>query len=254
MTMGQIIKKLRKERNFTQEELAEQLNVTYQAVSKWENETGMPDISQIVPLASVFGVSTDVLFGIYGTNDNDEVRAIIEDAYKIKPGKAGYDALMDGLQRYPNNIMLLVNTLEYGMTLAYPHNDCYDEIHGEEMYRECIRQANLIISYAANTGDVLRAKMITVLLHSAHGNREKALEYAEEFPTRSDMTDNAMFAYIAHNDKDYEHEAFHCEWDVLYHGEALVNSIAQLNAAYRNMGKPDAIRNYIEELKIKHGL
>ncbi len=36
-SMGQIIKRLRKERNFTQEELAEQLNVSPQAVSKWEN-------------------------------------------------------------------------------------------------------------------------------------------------------------------------------------------------------------------------
>ncbi len=36
-SMGQIIKRLRKEHNFTQEELAEQLNVSAQAVSKWEN-------------------------------------------------------------------------------------------------------------------------------------------------------------------------------------------------------------------------
>ena len=44
--MGQIIKRLRKERNLTQEELAEQLNISAQAISKWENGTSMPDISQ----------------------------------------------------------------------------------------------------------------------------------------------------------------------------------------------------------------
>ena len=55
-TMGQIIRRLRRERGFTQEELAEHIGVTFQAVSKWENDTGMPDISQIVPLASVFEV------------------------------------------------------------------------------------------------------------------------------------------------------------------------------------------------------
>ncbi len=63
-TIGQSIKKLRKERNLTQEELAAQLNVSAQAVSKWENETGLPDISQVIPLASVFGISTDALFGL----------------------------------------------------------------------------------------------------------------------------------------------------------------------------------------------
>ena len=77
-TIGQIIRKLRKERNLTQEELAEQLGVTFQAVSKWENDSGMPDISQVIPLATVFNVSTDVLFGIDGTSNANEVDKIIK--------------------------------------------------------------------------------------------------------------------------------------------------------------------------------
>ena len=79
-TMGQIIRRLRKEKNLTQEELAQQLNVTNQAVSKWENGDCMPDISQIVPLASVFGVTTDVLFNIEGTNATDEAYRIVNEA------------------------------------------------------------------------------------------------------------------------------------------------------------------------------
>ena len=70
--VGQTIRRLRKERGLTQEELAEQ-RVTAQAVSKWENETGMPDISQIVPLAGVFGVSTDVIFGLDTTTAGEDV-------------------------------------------------------------------------------------------------------------------------------------------------------------------------------------
>ena len=75
-TMGQIIRRLRKEKNLTQEELAIQLNVTNQAVSKWENDSGLPDISQVVPLSVVFGVSTDVLFGRYNANDEATIDTI----------------------------------------------------------------------------------------------------------------------------------------------------------------------------------
>ena len=94
-TMGQIIKKLRKGRGFTQEELAERLGVTYQAISKWENDSGMPDISQIVPLASIFDVSTDFLFGIDNTSETEEALKIVSSANSIQEyGK------LDGGVRY----------------------------------------------------------------------------------------------------------------------------------------------------------
>lgn len=63
-TIGQIIRKLRKEREMTQEELAEKLCLTPQAVSKWESEISLSDISLVVPPCSLFGVSADVLFGV----------------------------------------------------------------------------------------------------------------------------------------------------------------------------------------------
>ncbi len=47
----------------TQEELASVLCVTGQAVSKWESGAGLPDITQVVPLAQALNVSTDALFG-----------------------------------------------------------------------------------------------------------------------------------------------------------------------------------------------
>ena len=260
LTIGQTIKKLRKERNFTQEELAEQLNVTSQAVSKWENETGLPDISQIVPLASVFGVSTDVLFGTFGTNDDEEVKKIIDEAYysfevnSMESLRRRYDILQDGLRRYPNNVGLLVNCLETGNGLAYPeNNDFYDAIHWEEIYKECIRMANVLFSIPKNVNinDILRAHMIMVTLHSAYGNIDKAREHAENFPWRSDMTAHVMSAYIAHAEKNYADEAKYCERDILFHYEAMFCSMAQLGDSYRYMKKyDDALKMFEKIFKI----
>ena len=62
-SMGSIIARLRKEKGMTQEQLANELGVSYQAVSKWENELSSPDISALPLLADLFGVSIDALFG-----------------------------------------------------------------------------------------------------------------------------------------------------------------------------------------------
>lgn len=109
MTIGKVIRKLRIERGLTQSELAERLNMTSQAVSKWENETSCPDISQIVPIASVFGVSTDRLFG-RGGSDNEEVSRLLEEAsarittHDAAGVFAAWSELQEGLKRFPANI------------------------------------------------------------------------------------------------------------------------------------------------------
>lgn len=62
-TLGERIAYYRKRRGLTQEQLAEQCSVTPQAVSKWENDLSAPDISLLVPLAELFGISADELLG-----------------------------------------------------------------------------------------------------------------------------------------------------------------------------------------------
>jgi len=60
-TMGETICSLRKEKGMTQKELAEKMNVTDKAVSKWERNLSCPDINSIPALAEVLDVSVDVL-------------------------------------------------------------------------------------------------------------------------------------------------------------------------------------------------
>lgn len=60
-TIGKRISEYRREKNLKQEQLAEMLNVTPQAVSKWENDLTCPDISLLPGLAKIFGITVDEL-------------------------------------------------------------------------------------------------------------------------------------------------------------------------------------------------
>ena len=62
-TLGKRIASNRKRMHLTQDQLAEQLGVTAQAVSKWENDQSCPDITMLPRLAEIFGISTDELLG-----------------------------------------------------------------------------------------------------------------------------------------------------------------------------------------------
>lgn len=61
MTLAEKIVYLRRKRNWSQEQLAELLDISRQSVSKWESQAAMPDLDKIVKLSQIFGVSTDQL-------------------------------------------------------------------------------------------------------------------------------------------------------------------------------------------------
>ena len=64
-TLGERIAELRREHSMTQENLAEIIGVSAQAISKWENGATMPDILLLPVLADTFSVSIDALFGLH---------------------------------------------------------------------------------------------------------------------------------------------------------------------------------------------
>ncbi len=61
MILAEKIMELRKKNGWSQEELAEQVHVSRQSVSKWESGASIPDLSKILLLSEAFGVSTDYL-------------------------------------------------------------------------------------------------------------------------------------------------------------------------------------------------
>ena len=113
MKLGEKIKTLRKQKNISQEVLAQYLGVTFQAVSKWENGTTMPDVATIPAIASFFGVSTDELFDFNLYETQKQVEAICHEAYKYRftDGAKSEKILREGLQRFPGNDIILNNLL-----------------------------------------------------------------------------------------------------------------------------------------------
>lgn len=62
MTVGERIAQLRKEHTLSQEELGEQLNVSRQAIYKWERNASLPEIEKLIALSKLFGVSVGYLW------------------------------------------------------------------------------------------------------------------------------------------------------------------------------------------------
>lgn len=95
MKFDENLRAFRKQKEFSQEYLAEKMNVSRQTISKWENGTAMPDLKKLTDLASLFDVSMDELLGTsapdYKTSesDNAELENLKQafDEYKIKNKK-----------------------------------------------------------------------------------------------------------------------------------------------------------------------
>ena len=87
-SIGSKISFYRKAKGMTQEELAQHLGVSAQAVSKWENDVACPDIQLLVPLAKIFHITTDELLSAEPVGSVQPVSYTHLDVYKRQPFKA----------------------------------------------------------------------------------------------------------------------------------------------------------------------
>ena len=111
--LGKKIRLLRKNKNISQEVLAQALGVSFQAVSKWETGAAMPDVSMIPGIASFFEVSTDELFDFNLQEQEKKVMALCYEAadYRFCDPARSEAMLREGLKQYPGNDIILNNLL-----------------------------------------------------------------------------------------------------------------------------------------------
>ena len=126
MTFGQTIKKLRKEANMTQENLAELLSISPQAVSRWETDVAMPDISLLPPLANLFDVTTDYLLGME-TYQKDLRKAEFDEAFRKywehDDKEKNYQIALRAVAEYPGNMEYVEWLASAEYYVAIPNKD-----------------------------------------------------------------------------------------------------------------------------------
>ena len=140
--IGDNIRRLRREKSVTQEQLAESVGVTCAAVSRWERGEACPDISLLGPLAYYFGVSIDELLGYNAARVEQEIRDILAE-YKKLYRNAGEEEsrvhITEAFRRFPNDYRIM-NAYMWHIGGNYADNDPSVLREHAEEFRELCRR------------------------------------------------------------------------------------------------------------------
>ena len=124
-SLSERLKTLRKAKDMTQEQLADYMGVSPQAVSRWETGATSPDISALPQLSDLFGISIDELLGYDEVERQKEISSVIADAEEQINQNITEEpiiVLRGTLNKYPNNDRLLT-CLMYALYVASEDDD-----------------------------------------------------------------------------------------------------------------------------------
>ena len=201
MTIGQNIKRLRKNADMTQEELAEMLLISSQAVSRWETDSAMPDISLLPLLCSIFNISADELLGIDVTKQEEEINKVRERAdEKSSRGysKEAWEILEEGLRKFPKSYLLMRD-------LMYVASNQSDDTDYSAEQRKLFKQEAITLGEKilnSCTQDEIRNAAIQELCFSYRdaGENEKAKALARKMPHMA-VCKQALLARVTMGDE-----------------------------------------------------
>ena len=121
MTLGQKLKALLKDNSMTQEDLAESLEVSRQAVGKWVNDKGIPEVGKLIQISNLFGVSLDYLL-----KEDCEEKNILKEQSSSDSGYYVSQEMLDGYLSYSRQN---VKQITGGISLFVLSNvfDCFGQ-------------------------------------------------------------------------------------------------------------------------------
>ena len=177
------IKRLRKLKKITQEELAEIFNVTPAAVSKWENNETYPDISLLFPLSHFFGVTIDELMGYDYMLIEEEIKKVKVEIHNAWFVNNDWDKAKEltvvARSAYPNDYEIMIDYLFF-TTGGVADNDPNVLIQNE---KEIIKVCDLILEGCEVENYRLEAINYKAKMLYAKGDEKAALELLNNFPS-----------------------------------------------------------------------
>ena len=196
LNFGQKIKKLRTDAGLSQAMLAEHIGVSVQSISNWECNNTMPDISQIVPLASILCVSTDYLLGV-GFDEKADHETLIRNVntvwanYSVNTKENNADLLVanlykEYLRKYPTDY-----EVKYKCALALYDYLLVGKVRGKfhveaDTYESIYTQCKSMLSSICNNTLVIelqiQANQLMIQLMLLSDNFDEALHFVEMLP------------------------------------------------------------------------
>lgn len=189
MQIGEIIRKYRKEKNMTQEEMANRLGVTAPAVNKWESGASMPDILLLAPIARLLGITVDGLLSFEESLTDEEINRLVAEAGKrLKEEKfeTVFQWAKGLLEQYPNceklTLYLAAELDSFRLTSAPAEMETYDAFI-REAYKRALKSGDGKLRETA-------AQLLwgVCIREERYEEAEKYLEYfSEKDPERKRM-------------------------------------------------------------------
>ena len=144
MTIGNVIRKYRKKKGMTQEEMAARLGVTAPAVNKWEKGNALPDVALLAPIARLLGITTDELLSFKDELTDEEINQYLSEIQKDLESQDFHDVFLsvkEKIEEYPNCEKLIWQAAVIldakRMAAELPNKDRYDRaIFG--WYERCL--------------------------------------------------------------------------------------------------------------------
>ena len=166
----------------TQEQLAEILSISPQAVSRWETDAAMPDISMLPAICNLFDVSADELLGIGIENKERKILETSEKAGSFS--RRGYneeakEILEAGLREFPNSYKLMNDLVHVYYNLRSSNGDG----EGEDYQKKALELGNRILESCTVDSFRYSATQILCFIHKDNGDFDKAKELANNMPS-----------------------------------------------------------------------